>query len=65
MDSINTPIEDIMEGKISVSNPDKESHAKVKNLKTAMMVIRELFYQGSKMQGILVKLRIEEILGSY
>ena len=64
-DSINTPIEDIMNEKVSVPEPKAEDTKKIKNQKTAMKVVRELLYSEIKIQSILVQLRIDEIVGSY
>ena len=65
LDSINTPIEDVMKGKVSVPYPEPADFSKARNLNTSMRVMRDLLYTDTKMEVILAKLMIDDVIGSY
>ena len=65
IDSVNTPINDIMNGVCSVPNPTAEDQKRINNMKTAIETVLELYYADTSVQSLLVRLRAKETLDSY
>lgn len=65
IDSMNTPIKEIMSNTCSIPNPTKQDIKKIQNMKIAIETVLELYHEDTSVQAILVRLRAREILDSF
>ena len=65
LDSLNTPIADIMTGKISLPKPTAQDYGRYRDMKTSIELVEALYTTSVPLPALILRLRIDAIVGSY